>query len=56
MKEVSEAAREARRGRRTWEAVVETGVKNFMRNKGMITLTEEHSSHAEEAKAEAEEW
>ena len=31
------------------------GVLNFMRNKGMITMAEEHSSHVEEAKAEPEE-
>ena len=55
MQELSEAAREARRGKKTWESVVETGVKNIMRNKGMITMTEEHSPHVEEAKAEAEE-
>jgi hypothetical protein len=55
MRDVSEAAREARRDRRTWEAVVRTGVENFMRSKGMITMMEEHSSHAEELKAEAEE-
>ncbi len=54
MQEVSEAAREARRGKQTWESAVETGVNNFMRNKGMITMTEEHSSHVEEAKAEVE--
>ena len=52
--EVSEAAREARRGKNTWESVVETGVTNCMRNKGMITMTEEHSSHVEEANAEGE--
>ena len=44
---LSGAAREARRNRRTWEAVVRTGVKNFMRSKGMITMMEEHSSHVE---------
>ena len=55
MKEVSEAAREARRNMRTWEAVVRTGVENFMRNKGMITMMEEHSSHVDESKAEVEE-
>ena len=55
MAEVSEAAKEARRGNATWESIVETGVRNFMRNKGMITMTEEHSSHVEEANAKAEE-
>ena len=54
MQEVSEAAREASREKKTWDSVVETGVKYFMRNKGMITMTEEHSSHVEEAKAEVE--
>ena len=55
MQELSEAAGEARRGKETWESIVETGVRNFTRNKGMITMAEEHLSHVEEAKAEAEE-
>ena len=55
MAEVSEAAKDARRGEETWESIVETGVRNFMRSKGMITMTEEHSSHVEEASAKVEE-
>jgi len=55
MVEVSEAAREARRSKVTWESIVEKGVRNFMRNKGMITMAEEHPSHVEETKAELEE-
>ena len=30
--EVSEAAKEARRSKETWASIVETGVRNFMRN------------------------
>ena len=34
MQEVSEAAREARRGKQTWAAIVETGVKTVMKKQG----------------------
>ena len=55
MVEVSEAAREAKRSKETWESIVEKGTDTFMRNQGMIMMAEEHSSHVEEASAKAEE-
>jgi len=55
MKEVSEAAKEMRRKGENWGTVVKTGVKNFMRNKGMINEVDDHVSHSEDPKVQPEE-
>ena len=55
MKEVSEAAKEMRRKGEGWGAVVKAGVRNFMKNKGMITEVDEHVSHGEDPQVQPEE-
>jgi hypothetical protein len=55
MKEVSEAAKDMRRRGEDWGLVVKTGVRNFMRNKGMINDVDEYVSHNEDPKVQPEE-